>query len=127
MFFYYFPDTNNLDSLFKMSRFDIEEPKLRKRLIGKDPDYINLQNSNNYWAFYFNLNSNINHDSLLNDILNMINNNISFDYYIFHIRVYNNNHQIIYPLESSDKDIELFYSLYNKYLEYIKSFTTSHI
>ena len=127
MFFYYFPDTNNLDSLFKMSRFDIEEPKLRKRLISKDPDYINLQNSNNYWAFYFDLNSNINPDSLLNDILNMINNNISFDYYIFHIRVYNNNHRIIYPLESSDKDIELFYSLYNKYQEYIKSFTTSHI
>jgi len=43
-----------------MSRFNIEEPILRKRLISKDLDYINLQNSNNYWALYFDLNSNIN-------------------------------------------------------------------
>jgi len=122
MFFYYFPETNEFDSLFKMSYFDIENPFLRKKIINKDPNFINLKNSSNYWSFYINIDLVKNPDFLLNDILNFININKPFDSYIFHIRVYNNNHEIIYPFESSDKNIELYKELYDKSKLYIKNF-----
>lgn len=122
MFFYYFPETNEFDSLFKMSYLDIENPLLRKQIIDKDPNYINLKNSTNYWSFYINIDLVQNPDSLFNNILNFINNNQSFNSYIFHIRVVNNIHHIIYPPISSDSDIKLYNTLYDKSKFYIKNF-----